>query len=164
MKLTLLPFESQYAAEIAGWPLDAGEAQAWTGHDAPFPMLADQFCIWHEDSDIHAFVAFDEGSLIAYGEIWVDEEENEVELARIIVAPSSRGMGIGRSFVKALINQTATYGMQNILIRVLPNNHPAIRCYQASGFVEISGDELEIFNQEQPTAYVWMKYHRTRGK
>ena len=158
MRITLLPFIENQADEIASWPLNASEARAWAGHDTPFPLAPDQLCGWHDDPDVHPFIARYNGNLIAYGELWVESTKEEIELARIIVHPSHRGMGMGRVFVAALVEQAATYGLVIVFMRVMPDNSPAIRCYQASGFARLSADDEKKYNQGQPDPYVWLKY------
>ncbi len=41
-----------------------------------------------------------DGRLVGYGELWLDAEENEVKLARLIVAPELRGRGLGQRLVR----------------------------------------------------------------
>lgn len=158
MHLTLLPFSEDYAVEIAGWPRDASELKAWAGVDAVFPFKPEQFRIWHDDSETHAFVAECNDKLVAYGELWVDELEQEIELARIIVDPAHRTMGIGQAFVTALVAHSETYGFDHRFLRVLPENTIAIRCYKKAGFERLSADDQRLFNQGQLVEYVWMKY------
>ncbi len=157
-RIALQPFAADQIAEIASWLLSAKEASAWAGRDTPFPLTPDQFRRWHDDPDVYPFIACDDGNLIAYGEIWVDTMEQEIELARIIVHPSRRAMGIGRAFVVALVDRAASYGLTDVFMRVMPDNDPAIRCYQASGFERVSSGDEKTYNQGQPYDYVWLKY------
>ena len=44
---------------------------------------------------MRAFVLCDARRPVAYGEVWIDEKEQEVELARILVDPGFRRRGHG---------------------------------------------------------------------
>ncbi len=160
MRVALSPFATDQAAEIATWPRSAAEARAWAGSETPFPMGADQFRVWHGDPDIFPFVGRHDGALVAYGELWVDRAELEVELARIIVPFARRGLGLGRAFVGALVEQAATFGLPDLFMRVVPDNRAAIRCYESAGFVRVSADDQAAFNRGSPTDYVWLKRDR----
>lgn len=50
---------------------------------------------WQRDADARARVLVEDGTVVGYGELWLDDEEDEVELARLIVAPDTRGKGVG---------------------------------------------------------------------
>jgi GNAT superfamily N-acetyltransferase len=53
---------------------------------------------WWDVPDVEPWVTVEpDDQLIAYGELWTDEEEDEVELARLIVAPELRGRGLANS-------------------------------------------------------------------
>lgn len=158
MDIILRPFTQNYAIQIASWSLSANEAKAWAGHNATYPLPPAQFDRWHEEIGTHPFIAHLNNLPVAYGQLWVDLEEQDIELARIIVHPAHRGIGIGRQFVTALVHQATTYGLKDIFIRVLPNNDPAIRCYKSSGFVRLSKDEEHHHNQGQPNSYIWLKF------
>lgn len=158
MCLTLLPFSEDDSVEIASWPRDTNELKTWAGADVVFPLKPEQFRIWHDDPETHTFIGRHKGQLVAYGELWIDESEQEIELARIIVHPASRNKGIGQMFVTALVAQSETFGLVDRFLRVLPENSNAIRCYQKSGFRILPADVQKTFNQRQPVEYVWMKY------
>ena len=94
---------------------------------------------------------------MAYGELWDDADEDEVELARILVDPSRRGQGVGRAFTAALTERAASLGRAETWLRVLPENGPAIACYRAAGYERASAPEETAFNAGQPVPYVWMR-------
>jgi RimJ/RimL family protein N-acetyltransferase len=156
--VVLSPFSEGHAAEVAAWLLSEKEARAWAGHEATFPLSPDQFRRWHDEPDVHPFIGRMADVAVAYGELWVDYAEREVELARIIVHPTHRGVGIGRAFVKALVDRAGNFGLSHRFIRVLPDNEPAIRCYQCAGFVPVSTDDQKNYNQGQPYNYVWLRH------
>lgn len=157
MQLQLAEFDNGHAAVIAGWPADVSESEAWAGADAPFPLSPDMFVQWHADADVHPFVCVADDELIGYGEIWVDAAEREMELARIIISPSYRGRGLGQPFVRLLLKRAETFGFSDVFLRVLPDNHIAIGCYVRTGFVRVSAEDEQRFNQSQPRPYVWMR-------
>ena len=93
------------AQDIAGWVSSADEARWWGGHTVAWPVDPSISCAWHADADVQPFVLRKEGALLAYGEVWVDDDEQEVELGRIIVRPERRGRGVGRLVVSRLLDQ-----------------------------------------------------------
>lgn len=70
---------------------------------------------------------------MADGELWVDDDEQEVELARLIVAPAHRGQGVGRRIVTGLVEHAHRIH-PTAFLRVRPENEAARRCYAAAGF------------------------------
>src|SRR6185436_7631063 len=90
----LEPFSPADATAVAGWVTSLEEASRWASMTS-LPEAA-TFERWHADPDVFPFVGREAGVLVAYGEIWEDREEEEAELARLLVAPGARGRGLGR--------------------------------------------------------------------
>ena len=93
-----------------------------------------------------------------YGELWTDEAEQEVELARIIVDPDYRGRGVGKRLVCMLLERASVTSLPDAFVRVVPENGAAIACYVGAGFSPVPEKEREEFNSGQPVDYVWMHY------
>jgi ribosomal-protein-alanine N-acetyltransferase len=153
----LEPFQTAHAAEIAGWPTSAEEARRWGGHATPWPVAASAFDRWHDDPDVHAYVLVEAGELLGYGEVWVDQDEREVELGRVIVRPQRRGQGLGRLLVGLLLQRVAQTGYPTAFVRVAPDNAAALACYAGAGFAAVTPDERRRFNEGQPVAYAWLR-------
>jgi ribosomal protein S18 acetylase RimI-like enzyme len=95
---------------------------------------------------------------VAYGELWLDDEEGEVELARLLVSPERRGRGVGRALVRELVDRARNTHpeLSDVILRVRPENAQAIRAYVAAGFVDVPADEQATWNAGQRFAYHWM--------
>jgi [ribosomal protein S18]-alanine N-acetyltransferase len=96
--------------------------------------------------------------MVGYGELWTDEPEQEVELARIIVNPDYRGRGLGKRLVGLLLERPSLTGLPDAFVRVVPENGAAIACYRGAGFSPVPELERREFNRGQPVDYVWMHY------
>jgi ribosomal-protein-alanine N-acetyltransferase len=120
---------------------------------------ADVVAGWSLADDVEAYLfAGPDESLVAYGELWLDEEEGEVELARLLVAPQRRSQGIGRALVTALVEQARRTHpeLPDVILRVRPENAQAIRAYAAAGLVAVPADEQATWNAGQRFDYHWM--------
>ena len=93
--------------------------------------------------------------LAAYGELWVDDDEAEVELARLIVDPAERRQGLGQSLATGLA-ELARSRYPQVFLRVHPDNIAARRCYAAAGFEPVEPDQATAWNAGQPVDYVWL--------
>ena len=151
--------QDEDAAVVAGWSRSAEEARRWCSvSEHPFPP--ERVRDWWAEPDVQPWVLAEEpgGSPVGYGELWLDEEEDEVELARLIVDPARRRSGLGRALVASLVEAAAATGLAGCLLRVVPDNAPAIRLYRAAGFAEVDPDRTAEWNQDQPTEYVWFEW------
>jgi ribosomal protein S18 acetylase RimI-like enzyme len=155
---SLRDFRESDAREVARWPGSLDEVRRWAGSDPGWPVDVSLFGRWHEDPDVRPYIIRDGEGPIGYGEVWVDEPEQEVELARIIVSPERRGRGVGRRLVRLLLQRAALSGLPDAFVRVVPENGAAIGCYRGAGFSPVSETAREEFNRGQPVDYVWMHY------
>ncbi|MFI5837227.1 GNAT family N-acetyltransferase [Micromonospora sp. NPDC051300] len=147
------------AAVVASWPASAQECRRWCARDQ---VSARVVAGWSDTPDVVAYRAVVDGALVGYGELWLDDEEAEVELARLIVAPSCRGQGIGRRLVTALTAE-ALARHSAVFVRVWPDNLPALRCYAGAAFVPVPADDADEWNRAQPVPYVWLRYAPQAG-
>jgi ribosomal protein S18 acetylase RimI-like enzyme len=156
--LRLAPFQPEAGALVLGWVHSARELLSWCGR-TDFPLAEPgTFSTWHADPDVHPYLLLAGETVCGYGELWVDRAEDEVELARILVAPQWRGRGTGRRFTQLLVGQALRCGPGHIWLRVLPDNAVALACYLGAGFVPTSGAEEATFNAGQPRLYRWLRW------
>ena len=157
MTYTCTPFTLDRAGLVASWCTSADEADMWCSRsEHPFP--ADVVAGWAAQPDVSAYVLLAEGEPVACGEVWSDEEEDEAELARLIVAPAARGRGVGRALTAALV---ANAGYENIFLRVRPDNMVALATYRGAGFEDVAPELQAEWNAPQPRPYAWLRYTGT---
>jgi ribosomal protein S18 acetylase RimI-like enzyme len=122
------------------------------------PIARDEVLGWWQPAYVRPWVMVDEaGALVAYGELWVDDEEDEVELARLIVAPELRGRGLGKRLTIVLTAMARETGLKTTMLRVEPDNEVAIRCYRACGFEPLDPEEAAVWNEGQRREWYWMR-------
>jgi ribosomal protein S18 acetylase RimI-like enzyme len=153
--LELRQFQPDDGPVVISFLSTAQDAAAWASLDE-VPVDATVLARWHEDDDVHAFMLLVDGVPAGYGEIWVDEPEDETELARIVIDPARRGRGLGRKLVRLLSTEAARHGLAETWLRVVPENAAAISCYRAAGFVRAPADLEATFNIGQRRQYAWM--------
>lgn len=159
--LQLRRFSPQDITPIITWPQSLAEAQWWAGPQTQWPLAPEAVQRWHYDPDVHPYVLHSGGAPLGYGELWVDAEEQEVELARLLVAPWQRGRGIGVALVRLLLEEAGRIAYPRAFLRVVPDNHIAIACYGQVGFTTVSPADQQAFNRGQPVEYLWMGYDRS---
>ena len=119
---------------------------------------------WWKVADVEPWVMEGtDGGLTAYGELWLDVEEDEVELARLIVAPERRGRGFGKLLVHALMHKAQRTNLATTMLRVEPDNEIAIACDLACGFELLGPEESSEWNEGQRREWLWMRLPRTQS-
>lgn len=143
------------AALIVGWCAASPYSSAWVPAD-----LADPDAVldaWHADPDITGHLLLRAGRPVAYGELWVETDEDEAELAHLVVDPALRRQGLGRALSLALVDAALARGLANVTLRVDPDNAGAVALYASIGFVRESAEDEARFNAGQPASYCWMR-------
>jgi ribosomal protein S18 acetylase RimI-like enzyme len=154
----LVEFDGKYAAAVAEWPTSAAESLHWCGR-SEFPVVPDVIAAWSIPEDARTYLLFDDGEPVGYGELWLDSDENEVELARLIVAPDRRSQGVGRKLVQGLTGLAQQQPCAGVIfLRVHPDNSRAAKVYLAAGFQPLDEAEAAAWNAEQPVTYQWLTY------
>jgi ribosomal protein S18 acetylase RimI-like enzyme len=154
MALRLQPFPADSADVVSAWARTVEEVVMWCGRPAA-PVPAGQINAWAHEDGVLAFGLYGDERLVAYGELWVDDAEAEVELARLIVDPGERGQGLGRRLVAGLAD-LARSRYPRVFLRVHPDNIAAQRCYARAGFEPVEPHQAAAWNASQPVDYVWL--------
>jgi [ribosomal protein S18]-alanine N-acetyltransferase len=159
----LVPPRDADALVVAGWSRSAEEARRWCSVvEHPFP--GERVRGWWAEAGVRPWLLVEgpDARPVGYGELWLDEEEDEVELARLIIDPAQRRRGFGRALVGHLVASAAATGLSGCLLRVAPDNDAAIGLYQAAGFFEVGADRTADWNAGQPAEYRWFEWRVRR--
>jgi GNAT superfamily N-acetyltransferase len=84
--------------------------------------------------------------------------DEPTELKRMWVAPSARGLGIGRRILAELESEAARHGSQVLHLETNGSLTEAIALYRSSGYVEV-----DAFNDE-PYAHHWFEKRLARAR
>lgn len=79
--------------------------------------------------------AEEDGQVLGY--IGVILVAPEGDITNVSVREESKGQGIGRALVEALLERTKERGIETLFLEVRKSNVPAIRLYTKQGFEEI---------------------------
>lgn len=139
---------------MSGWAQTDDEVLMWCGLPAA-PVTAAQINAWADEDWVQPFGLYRDERLVAYGELWVDDDEAGVELARLIVDPAERGQGLGRRLASGLADLGRSW-YPLIILRVHSDNLAALRCYAAAGFEPVEPGQAAAWNTSQPVSYVWL--------
>ncbi|MGE6489215.1 GNAT family N-acetyltransferase [Paenisporosarcina sp. NPDC076898] len=134
---------------IADWLQNDTDCFYATGEDV---YSAEMYRSWYEASDQFGYILLKEDQPVAYGEIWEDVEERDLELAHLIVHPSYRNKGIGKQLVRMLQKECLAFPYPWIYLRIEPENSRAQKCYAGAGFIEDVSLRTSCNSQ-----WIWMK-------
>lgn len=84
------------------------------------------------NNHVITFMAFDEGCPVGYGHL--DKENDRVWLG-VAVSERTRGMGIGKKIVVALLDYADTKAITKVCLTVDASNTNAIKLYENHGFL-----------------------------
>jgi RimJ/RimL family protein N-acetyltransferase len=113
------------------------ELERFAGPSLSWPLTPAQLRACREAPDVLAWTAYltELGPDTVVGHIEVARTGAHAgRLARVLLDPSRRGQGLGRSMVEAALREARAAGMRRFDLRVFTDNPAAIRASEAAGF------------------------------
>jgi len=151
------PRPTDYEA-LATWVQDARACQRWAGPRVVFPFTAAQL---PQQLDVAGGQSWflDEGSgqPSGFGQHWPTQTPGAVHLGRVIIAPESRGWGLGIVLCRLLATQAVrASGAREVTLRVYRDNAAALSTYRGLGFeaVEAASDTEVLFMRAAASGFV----------
>ena len=111
-----------------------------------------------ENQAARYLVIEDGGRILAYAGIWLIVGEGHI--TNLAVHPESRGQGLGKAMLGALLRLAACYGIQAATLEVRPSNKEALGLYHGFGFV-VEGRRPGYYSDTQEDALLMWKRNIT---
>ena len=122
---------------VISWIPNELTCKSWAGPNVRFPLSIENLSKDIGFSDNNSYCLMDSESIVAFGQI-LTRESGYLHLARIIVDPTKRAMGYGRSLCNELLKIANRKGYHRISLNVYRDNTNAFKLYENLGFREIS--------------------------
>jgi ribosomal protein S18 acetylase RimI-like enzyme len=158
--LRLVGYDGSCAASVVEWCAASPFSRGWVPATSSAPE--DVLARWHADPDITGHLLLRAGVPVAYGELWLEVDDDEAELAHLVVDPALRRRGLGRALAAELTAAARGLGLGNVFLRVHPDNTVGIACYTSAGFERVSAEDEAAFNLGQSAVFVWMSHRPDR--
>ncbi|SEI97410.1 Protein N-acetyltransferase, RimJ/RimL family [Dyadobacter koreensis] len=147
---------------LRSWVTDAELLFQFAGTAWTFPLTQSQIFEYQKQYPERQFyMAFDsEEKAFAFGEIIVNDI-NTPRLGRLLVGEkNNRGKGLGGKFVDLLIQECKQRLNPDIIyLYVFEDNHPAISCYEKSGFVLDKENKIIFPHENTEHVALIMRYN-----
>jgi len=120
---------------LKSWFPDKQSVRRWGGPLFRHPFTHATFLEDMRWAEVPAYSLLDEeNGLIGFGQYY--EREGRCHLARLVIDPARRGKGIGRYFIRGLMQiGMSDLGAEECSLFVMNSNRGAIRCYTSLHFV-----------------------------
>lgn len=143
--LTLRPFAAADDLALLGWFQTPEELRRFAGTSLRWPLDRGQLSAIRSTSTLVAWTGVvPDAPDVPIGHIELDLAlHRRGRIARVALAPSHRGRGLGRALVGAAVADAAMRDLVELDLRVLADNTPARRLYASLGFVLDGTDDLD---------------------
>ena len=150
MNYSLQPARLQDLKTVLSWVGTADLLKQWGGPALVHPGTPEAVWSAMGASSENAFALVDSsGELLGFGQAFV--RDPNVHLARLIVAPSRRGQGIGRILAMKLIHAAIVHHPDEITLRAQPDKAPAAKLFNSFNFAAMTAvQSAEYFQNPQP--------------
>ena len=123
-------------AIVASWLDSIAACRLWSGSRVSYPVDETSLAESIEYAKSEPWTATSNGTVVAFGQC-VPKPESRIHLARLIVAPTHRQMGLGKLLTLHLMRRAHARNPHSISLNVLFENEPALHLYMSLGFIEV---------------------------
>jgi ribosomal protein S18 acetylase RimI-like enzyme len=146
--LQLIKATEAHAPQIMSWFPDEHSCRVWGGPAFRFPFTLETFMADAKLAEAPSYVLIREtAELCAFGQFYL--RAGRCHLARLAVAPTQRGRGIGTELIRMLMREgTSALGVTESSLFVHVTNTAALALYQRLGFTctAYPGPDLMLLN------------------
>lgn len=121
--------------QLQSWFHSADEQQSWGGDNFDYPCSELRFLelLCRTGTQSYSLLSIQDGALIGFGQIC--DRFSCHHLARLVIAPDARGLGLAKVLIAELIIQALQQQQRTVSLYVHRHNTVAIRCYKKLGFI-----------------------------
>jgi ribosomal protein S18 acetylase RimI-like enzyme len=126
--------ESSEIEILKSWFPDKDSGFYWCGPGLRFPFTHESFLQDIRWTKMPSYsLRDDKGLFIGFGQYY--EKQQRCHLARIVISPSERSLGLGQTFISRLMDiGMKDLGASECSLFVVSHNERALRCYKSLGF------------------------------
>ena len=131
--LSFIPASEHLVRQMMPWFHNDAEIRQWSGPNFRYPYDATSFIADLQLTTLASYCLMDGEQLVAFGQFY--ERLGRLHLARLVVAPNFRQLGMSKHLITSLIEEgRQQLSTRQVSLFVLTQNVPALKCYQALGF------------------------------
>lgn len=147
----------RHASTIADWAL--AQVPSVLGPAAAHPFAVTVVSSWWNRPGVQPLLLVDEvGEPVAYGEVWDNPEQDESELAHLLINPQRHSAGIYGCLVDGLVDRARVNGRSRCLVRVPHGSDEVVKTSRNVGFQDVDEETVMTWNREQPRSYHWLEH------
>lgn len=145
------------ADRVWRWMLSSGFSREWAPGEEENAVA--EPASWAGLDGARTFLLTEGAEPVGYGEIWVEEGDDEAEQAHLVIGPQRQGEGLGRELT-ARLTEGAASSASRVVLRVAQEDTRAQAVYRSCGFRPMFAADQVAFNQGQPRVHLWMERAR----
>ncbi|MHC4797752.1 MAG: GNAT family N-acetyltransferase [Planctomycetota bacterium] len=142
----LASFDKLMAPVVASWVADHHQL-FWLAPQTYPPLTEKKVLAWHKPG-ANPLLFYRDGSdqPLGYGELnTMFGQKGHYWMGHCLIQPKSRGIGLGRLFIDLMLDCAFEIRkVKHVSLIAFPDNTPAVRCYNACGFV-ITSEQTKYF-------------------
>ncbi|WP_286157185.1 GNAT family protein [Sinorhizobium sp. RAC02] len=159
--MTLIDLENKHFAALGGWLRSERDLVQWGGPDLTYPITdhqLEQMLIEGKTTPPKrlCWMAADATqALVGHVQLALDWRNGVARIARVMIAPNSRGQGLAVPMLKAVLEKAFSYPeIERAELNVYSWNDPAIRTYTKIGFSHegVRRSSVKVGNERWDTA------------
>lgn len=159
-------FDRLYAPMVAAWVHTPDELFFLAPGTAP-PLTAAKVVAWTRPTD-RPLLLFEGDSPVPSGYAELNPlsgSTRAVWIGHVLVDPARRGRGLGQCLTNLLLAEAfRSPQTDRVVMLVVPDNEPAMRCYQACGFTMVGKEHHRFGPRRRQTTMIRMEIGRARAR
>jgi RimJ/RimL family protein N-acetyltransferase len=159
--MELRPTTASDLQTILAWVKNNQEMVMWSGPTFTWPLEYSQLARYFDNPNRTYWSALDAESkeLVGHASLLIDDAADLMRIGFIIVNPEHRGRGVGREFVKAVVNEGFRASTLPVMeLGVYAHNTAALNLYESLGFrktgvvfqTTVNKEEWQVIDMARP--------------